>query len=392
MKVLLLNPPSEKGFIRSGRWTRRSRANQNWYPIWLSYCLGFLQQHGFNCGLLDASAQDYSPELTYLYITKIIKPDIILYYWCYDIITEDLTFADSLAKHFRVILVGPWSLCAPEALLKTTRIHVMTYGEFEHTVLEILQTNHYSDVKGIIWRNHIDNTIHTNPPRPLCSTQELDAISFVTSVYKQFLNLKNYRQTSFKFPFVDLFTARSCPHSCSYCTWIRGFQHLDPHRYRTRSIKNVIEELWYIKNNLPEVKQIFFQDDTLPPKRAVELSQAIIDENLNICWGGYSRAEQTFETLKLMKESGCRTLHIGYESPIQSNLDIIHKGLTVEQMKEFADNIKKLNMWTSATFMLFPWMKKEEIKFTIDWAKSIKPKRMNFIQTQAYPNTPLAIS
>lgn len=149
-----------------------------------------------------------------------------------------------------------------------------------------------------------------------------------------------------------------------------------------------MDELWYIKHNLSEVKQIWFQDDTLPPKRAIELSQAILDEKLNICWGGYSRAEQSYETLKLMKESGCRTLHIGYESPIQSNLDIIQKGITVEQMKEFADNVKKLNMWTSATFMLFPWMKKEEIKFTINWAKRIKPKRMNFIQAQAYPNTP----
>jgi len=385
MNVLLLNPPSEKGFIRSGRWTRTTRANQSWYPIWLAYCTGFLQQHGFNCELIDASVEGINYDSVYIRV-KYLKPDVILYYWCYDNMEDDLAFADVLAKYSRVILVGPWSLCATDVLQKTKRIHVMTYGEFEHTCLELLTTNHYSNVNGVIWRNHIDNTIHINPRRPLCSTQELDSMPFVTSVYRQFLNPKNYRQTSLKFPFIDLFGARGCPSNCTYCVWTRAFQNGPS--YRPRSIKNVINELWYIKNSLPEIKQVFFQDDTLPPKRATELSQAILNEKLNICWGGYSRAEQSYETLKLMKESGCRTLHIGYESPIQSNLNLIQKGIEVKQMKEFANNIKKLNMWTSATFMLFPWMTEKEIKFTIKWAKSIKPKRINFIQAQAYPNTP----
>lgn len=388
MQILVLNPPSEKGFIRSGRWTRKSRASQNWYPIHLGYATGVLQQHGFNCGLLDASASNISYDQTYLYITKVLKPDVVLFFWCYDNMEDDLTFADLLAKYTQVILVGPWSLCAPEALSQTKRINIMTYGEFEHTILEILETNHYTDVKGVIWRNHINGEIIKNPPRPLCSSQELDEMPFVTSIYKQFLNIKLYRQTSLRYPFVDLFTARGCPNRCSFCVWPRAFQ--GGPSYRARSISNVIDEFKYIKTNLPEVKQVWFQDDTMPQKHALELSQAILDVKLKIVWGCYSRAELSYNTLKLMKESGCRTLHIGYESPIQINLDIIHKDLTVDQMKEFAGNVKKLNMWSSATFMIFPWQTPAEIKFTINWAKSICPKRMNFIQAQAYPNTPFA--
>ena len=385
-KILVLNPPAEKGFIRTGRWTRKTRAGQAWPPIHLSYLTGFLEKHDFNVGLLDACAQNMGYEMTYLYIKEVLKPEVIFFYWAFDSMIKDLAFADELAIHSKVVLVGPWSLCAPDALLQTKRIKIMTYGEFEQTCLELLKNNHYTDVKGIIWRNHIDNTIHTNPPRPLCSSQELDDMPFVSEVYREFLDLKLYRQTSLKYPFIDLFGSRGCPNSCSYCVWTRAFQ--GGASYRSRSIKNIIEELWFIKNNLPEVKQIFFQDDTLPQKHVTELSQAILDEKLNITWGGYSRAELDFDTLKLMKESGCRTLHVGYESPIQVNLDIIHKGLTVERMKEFAGNIRKLGMVTSATFMLFPWMTPTEIKFTINWAKSIKPTRMNFIQAQGYPHTP----
>ena len=37
--------------------------------------------------------------------------------------------------------------------------------------------------------------------------------------------------------------------------------------YRTRSMDNVIDELKFIKQKLPYVKEIFIQDDTLPKPR-----------------------------------------------------------------------------------------------------------------------------
>ena len=394
MRVVLLNPPSEKGYIRSGRWTRKSRGNQSWYPVWLAYATALLEREGHECYLLDFCGIDITYSAVYHLIKKSYQPQLIVYYFGYDTWQKDLEFADILAEGMcKVVLVGPWSYCLPDALKYTPHIQLMTYGEFEHTLLEIVQNpNTYSTFKGTYYKNHLTGEIVKNEPRPLCSSEELDKIPFVTKIYKKHLDISRYRQTSFRHPFVDLLTARSCPHHCTYCVWIRAFQYEAQHeafgRYRTRSIEDVVEELWWIKENLPQVKQIFFQDDTLPQKRAVELSQAILDEGLKICWGGYSRAELSYETLKLMKESGCRTLHVGYETPIQRYLDLIQKDITISQMKEFADNVRKLGLWTSATFMIFPWETEEEIKVTVEWCKRIKPKRMNLIQAQAYPNTP----
>lgn len=252
MKILALNPPAEKGLIRTGRWVRKTRANQGWAPVHLAYMVGVLLKNGYNCGLLDASAQNMSEEMTYLYIKEVLCPDVIFCFWSYDTMVSDLEFADSLAKTSKVILVGPWSLCAQDALLLTKRINIMTHGEFEQTCLELLQNQHYTDVKGVIWRNHIDNTIHKNPPRPLCSSQELDDMPFVSEVYKQFLDLKLYHQTSLRYPFVDVFGSRGCPNSCSFCIWTRAFQ--GGPSYRSRSIKNIIEELWWIKKQSPRSK------------------------------------------------------------------------------------------------------------------------------------------
>lgn len=387
MKILVLNPPSETGFIRSGRWTRKSRGNQQWYPIHLSYLTGFLIQKGYNCGLLDASASNMHSDIVFMYVTKVLQPDVIFYYWCYDNIDADLAFADLLAKYSKVILVGPWSFCEPNALLRTQRINIMTYGEFEHTCLALLETNFNPDTRGTIWRD-THNQLHTNALRPLCSSQELDAMPFVTSVYKDFLKLQNYRQTSFRFPFVDTLTSRGCPSRCTFCLWVRAFQNGPS--YRMRSVKNVIEELWFIKNEMPEVKQIHLQDDTIPEKRAQELSQAMIDENLNITWSGYSRAELSFETLKLMKDSGLRTLHVGYETNDPKSLALIQKDITVARMEEFAHSIRQLDLWTCAGFMIYPWQTKDEVDSLIRWVKkTVRPRRFSFTQLFAYPNTPI---
>lgn len=387
VKVVLINPPSTPGYIRSGRWTRKSRANQSWFPIWLSYCTALLEREGHDCFLLDASVEGLNLWQTTAKIKK-FNPNYIIFYWGYDSRRDDLSYANFLAEKYQVILVGPWSHCLPDALQQAPHVKAMTYGEFEHTVLELLKTDNIFDIKGIYWRNHITKEIIKNPPRELCSSEELDEIPFVTDVYKRHLDLKKYRQTSFRYPFVDLLSARGCPFRCSYCLWIRAFQ--GGPSYRARSISNVLEELWFIKNELPEVKQIHFQDDTLPTKRAKDISQAILDENLKITWSGYARADLSFETLKLMKESGCRTLHVGYETNDEETLKLIHKDITVEQMEEFAKSIQKLNMWTCAGFMIFPWQSKETIRSLIKWVKKeIKPKRFSFTQLFAYPNTPI---
>ena len=388
MKICLLNPPSEKGYIRSGRWTRKTRGTQSWYPIWLGYCTALLEREGHECVLLDASVENLNEPET----TKLIKkfyPELIVYYWGYSTHKKDLTYADYLEKEIcKVILVGPWWYCLPDALKLTKHVHLMTYGEFEHTVLEVTKNINISDIKGLFWKNHLNGEIIKNPPRPLCSKEELDKFPFVTEVYKRHLNIKNYRQTSFRYPFVDLLGARGCPYHCTYCLWIRAFQ--GGPSYRPRSVKNIIKELWYIKNELPEVKQIFFQDDTLPAKRMKTLSQTILDENLKITWGGYSRAEIPFGILKLAKESGLRTLHVGYENCHQKTLDLIQKGLKKERMEQFAKDIQKLDLWTCAGFMIFPWETQKEVRETIQWAKKvIKPRRFSFTQLFAYPNIPV---
>jgi len=385
MKILLLNPPGD--VIRTGRLVRRSKIHtQSWPPIYLAYATGVLEKYGYECKLIDASVMGSSINETYNTIIK-WNPDKIAYYWAYDTAETDLKFADILGTHWDVTLVGPWSAHMPNALEKCRSVNSMTFGQFEYTLPKLFDSTDKKDIPGLRYRE--DNKILFNPQREPYTTRELDWMPFVTGVYKKHLSIPSYHQTSFRHPFVDLFTASSCPHRCAFCSWINGMDRLHPQRYQKRSLRLVIDELWFIKECLTEVNQVFFQDSTLPTPRAVEISQTLLDEKLDIVWGCYSRADKDYETLKLMKDAGCRTMHVGYEVPDQTILNEIRKDLTVQQQSEFATNVKKLGMWTSSSFMIFPWMTEQQIKNMVSWIKKSDATRINVAQLQPYPNVPI---
>lgn len=378
-RVFLLNPPGD--IIRTGRLVRKSKiSTQSWPPIFLAYATGVLEKLGYECKLYDASILGKN-EIETLTEIKSFKPDMVAVYWSYDTREKDLAYAEALARFRRVILVGPWSAHYPEALSDCPHVEAMTFGQFEYSLPKLIESE---KTEGVKYR-----TGEFVKQRDPYSTSELDWMPFVSDVYKSHLPVSAYHQTSFRHPFVDIFTARSCPHRCAFCSWINGMDCLHPQRYQMRSLNNVMDELYFIKHELPDVKQVFFQDSTLTAKRAIEISQKILDEKLHICWGAYSRADKDYETLKLMKDAGCRTLHVGYEVPIQSILDEIRKDLTVKQLSDFASAIKKAGMWISSSFMIFPWMSKEQILFMVDWIKKSDATRINVAQLQEYPHCPI---
>jgi len=378
-KVFCLNPPGDA--IRTGRLVRRSKiSTQSWPPIFLAYATGVLEKLGYECVLYDASVMKTSAADTLKMIND-YRPEVVALYWSYDTRSIDLPFAEMLANKYRVILVGPWSAHYPDALKDCPSVESMTFGEFEYTLPKLIEG---LSAQGVTYR---DGT-HISQRGPY-STTELDWMPFVTDVYRRHLQIDKYHQTSFRHPFIDIFSSRGCPSRCAFCSVTNGMYQLHQRRWQKRSLKNVIEELWFIKNELPQIKQVFFQDDTLPTPWALTISQAMIDERLKLCWGCYSRADKTYEQIMKMKESGCRTFHVGYEVPLQGVLDEIKKDLTVEQMEQFAAAMKKAKMWQSASFMIFPWLTPDQIKYMTEWAKKINPTRINVAQLQAYPNVPI---
>ena len=389
MRILLLMPPYIEGFMRNARWDGIGISGSNWYPIYLAYCTGLLERENHEVKLLDAQVNNLSHEETYQE-AKRFSPDLTVVYFSIKSVDNDLNVGEEINRltGCDIVLVGHSASFYPEEVLKkSSTINMLALGEFDFTVLDLANCVPKQDIKGLVWKD-TQNKICFNPPREPVPGEELDKFPFVTDVYRRHLIIKRYRQAGHWHPFIDLFTGRGCAWGkCSFCLWPNTLNK--GAGYRTRKIDNVIDELRFISEEMPYIKEIYFQDDTLPKKRAIELSEAILEEKLDIRWSGYSRADKDLETLKLMKKAGCRILETGFESSSEKILKNIDKGRSKEQMEQYARDAKEAGIFVIGAFITgLPGETLETIKDTTEWAKKLPILRYTYTLPKPYPHTP----
>ena len=160
--------------------------------------------------------------------------------------------------------------------------------------------------------------------------------------------------------------------------------------YRTRSVSDLADEFEYIINELPEIKEIFIEDDTFTVNqpRVIEFCDEIIKRGLKPVWSCNTRVDLTYETMKKMKDAGCRLLVCGYESGNQDVLDEIKKGITLEQSKAFAENARKLDIKVFGCFMIgLTGDNLKTIEETYKFAQSVYPDMCFFQQAVPFPGT-----
>ena len=107
---------------------------------------------------------------------------------------------------------------------------------------------------------------------------------------------------------------------------------------RTRSPQNVYEEIKWIVENIPEMKELSFDDDIFTANREHAREIARLIKPLGISWTINARANTDYETLRVMREAGLRHVVVGFESGNAQILKNIKKGVTKEQALEFTKN------------------------------------------------------
>jgi len=390
MRVYLLNPPYYKGFMRSARWARPAFAGSQWYPIFLAYATGFLEKNGHQAKLVDAVVEEMTFQNT-VEDVKRFSPELVAIYTSWPSLDNDVRLAEEIKKEVKcqIAFVGPWCAADQEKILnKSETVDAVIRKELELPLLSLVERKNISEIKGLSWRKN-GQIIH-NPDEDFLTPEQLNELPFVTDVYRRHLDIRKYHQTSLRHPFVDLLTGRGCSWGqCIFCLWPHTI-HKGASLYRKRNIKNVIEELKNVQKTMPEVKEIFIQDDTLPKERAIELSEEILRTNLKITWSCYAKPLLDYETLKLMKKSGCRCLHVGYESADLDILKFSRKGQNQEMMEKFTKDAQRAKLIIHGDFLIgLPGENKETILKTVNWAKTLGLLDYQFAVIQPEPGTPL---
>jgi hopanoid biosynthesis associated radical SAM protein HpnJ len=383
LRTLFLNPPSFEGFDggAGSRYQARREVRSYWYPTWLAQPAALvpgsklIDAPAARLGLADVAPLAGRYDLAVLHTSSPSFPG-------------DVTVAEALKAgnpDLLVGMVGARVAVAPErSLAASAAIDFVAREEFDFTIAEVAEGRPLGSVDGLSYRGRDGSVVH-NPDREIL--EDMDRLPFVTPVYKRDLRAEDYYIGYLRHPYVSLYTGRGCRSRCTFCLWP---QTVGGHRYRTRSVGSVLAEAALVRELFPQVKELFFDDDTFTDDRPRAEAIARGLGRLGLAWSCNAKANVPRETLAVLKDNGLRLLLVGFESGNQQILINIKKGLRVDRARRFAADCRELGITVHGTFILgLPGETRETIQETIRFAREVNPHSLQVSVAAPYPGTEL---
>ncbi len=379
MRTLFLNPPSFDGFDggAGSRWPASREIESYWYPVWLCYPAGMLP----DSKVLDAPPHGVSIEQT----VQMAKDfELLVLFTSTPGFKVDVKIAGMMKDtnpKLQVAFVGPPVTVEPDKVLREKEIDFIVRREFDHQIVNYAKGAKLEDLPGVSYRKN-GGIVH-NPEGPVI--ENLDELPWVTDVYKRDLNFKRYNVPFLLNPYISFYTSRGCPAMCTFCLWP---QTHSGHRWRLRSVDDIVGECKSALQSFPGLKEIFFDDDTFNYKKDRTIALCKELAKLNFTWSCTSRVTTDGDTLRAMKDAGCRLMIVGYESGDQQILKNIKKGATIDMARRFTKEAHKIGLTIHGDFIVgLPGESRESIRKSIDFAKELDCETIQVSLGHAYPGT-----
>ncbi|WP_197276983.1 hopanoid biosynthesis associated radical SAM protein HpnJ [Sphingomonas profundi] len=388
MRTLFLQAPSFDGYDggAGARYQMKREVKSFWYPTWLAQPAALVE----GSKLIDAPAHDLSwDDIKH----EADDRDLVILHTSTPSFGQDVRTAELLKARNPRLMIGmigaKVAVESQKALEASAAIDFVARNEFDFTIKDVADGMPLAEVQGISWRDADGAIVHN---RDRAVIEDMDSLPFVSPIYKRDLTIEKYFGGYLKHPYVSFYTGRGCKSRCTFCLWP---QTVGGHNYRTRSIGHVIEEVKYVLAEMPQVKEIFFDDDTLTDNgpRVEELARALGAlgfgrPGFGVSWSCNAKANVPHATLKVLRENGLRLLLVGYESGNQKILHNIKKGLRVDVARQFTKDCHALGIVIHGTFILgLPGETLETIEETIEYAKEINPHTIQVSLAAPYPGT-----
>jgi radical SAM superfamily enzyme YgiQ (UPF0313 family) len=229
-----------------------------------------------------------------------------------------------------------------------------------------------------LWPEIIEDT-RLNQLRPRYYHSEPTDLKLVPPLERNLIKSQQYLYTNV------LYLSRGCPFSCEFCYNSCDYVF---HRYRTRPIKTIIQEI----KQLP-TKHVMFIDDNIIGNLGWtrRFLQAI--KPLDLTWNGAVSTNLVHhpDLIDQMKASGCKSLFIGFESINQQALDSVNK--RQNKLNLYQKLIKQLHdrgiMINASLVFGFDHDGPKVFDQTLDWLIKHKIETMTAHILTPYPGTKL---
>ena len=320
MRTLFLQAPSFDGFDggAGARYQTKREIASFWYPTWLAQPAALVE---------DSKLIDAPPHKTSLaeVVAEARNFDLAVVHTSTPSFASDVKAIAALKDAnpaLKVGLIGAKAAVDAEGTLKAAPVvDFAARNEFDFTIKEVADGRDLKSILGLSYRDANGQIQHT-PDRPIL--ENMDDLPFVTPIYKRDLNIYQYFGGYLKHPYMSFYTGRGCKSRCTFCLWP---QTVGGHRYRTRSVGHVIEEMDGRRRLFRRSRNS--SSTTTPslttcrgPRRSRGSSASSASS-----WSCNAKANVPRATLKVMRDNGLRLLLVGYESGNQQILHNIKKGM-----------------------------------------------------------------
>jgi hopanoid biosynthesis associated radical SAM protein HpnJ len=381
LRTLFLQAPSFDGFDggAGSRYQAKREIQSFWYPTWLAQPAALVE----NSKLIDAPPHRQSLSD----ILPLAKDyDLVVLHTSVPSFKSDVKTIEALKAVNPNLIAGligaKVAVNAEGSLREGPPVDFVARNEFDFTIKDVADEVPWADIKGLSYRNKNGLIIH-NEDREIL--ENMDKLPWVTPIYQRDLKIENYFIGYLKHPYISIYTGRGCKSRCTFCLWP---QTVGGHRYRTRSVEHVVEEIKWAKKAFPQVKEFFFDDDTFTDN--LPRAEAIAKElgKLGVTWACNAKANVPRKSLEVFADNGLRLLLVGYESGNQQILHNIKKGMRIEVAERFTKDCHELGITIHGTFILgLPGESKDTIQETIEFAKRINPHTIQVSLAAPYPGT-----
>ena len=388
MRVMLVNPPVTAEAV----YGRYAAAAPCLPPLGLCYLAAVLEENGYEVRIVDGVAQrislselkdeitGYSPHVVGVTSTTCSYPRA----------KEVLRLVKECDSQIMTVLGGAHLSARPvETMRECENLDIGVYGEGEYSLLEIVQKvdrhEHglLTDIPGTVVRQG-DAIILNRPREPIGDLDELPLPA------RHLLgDMQAYSHTPLRGSrhAAAMIATRGCPFGCSYCD-----QSVFGRRRRSHGPGRVVQEMLLLRDTYG-ADYVSFEDDSFIISKAqgMDLSREMIAKQVNLPWGCSVRVNLLdAEILSLMREAGCRLIYIGIESGSERILKLINKGITLEQVRDGVNLIKRFGIRVYGSFMIgLPSETVEEMEMTVNFALSLPLDGVSFFLYTPYPNTEL---
>ncbi|NJD54146.1 MAG: radical SAM protein [Candidatus Methanoperedens sp.] len=387
MNVLLVNPPrfNKISVIREERCEIIER-NSVLPPYSLLQIASLLRERGHKIDLIDANGED----IEYPALEKLLSEkdyEAVIFRFTPTTFDWDMKVASISKKCSDAPTIGicyTLSDFARTILNQAKDLDFYIWHEYEVVTPELIDQistdGNLPDVAGIAYR--LNGEIQVNKDsHPIKNYDDIPLPAYDLLKSFQFY----YENTKHGQPFTIMYTSKGCTYSCIYCTVAKT-------KWKARSAESVIRELLYLKQNY-NIKTVMFFDETftMDRKRVERITQAIVDEKLDIKWYCNSRVDLIdMDLLEKMKMAGCGAVSLGIESGSQKIMAGTNKKTSVEMAGEAIKMVKDAGIKVNCSFIFgLPGENWETVNDTINFVRQTLPTGAQFNVVAPYPGTKL---